>query len=75
VKVFLMSSGVEIESITHEKYNAKQQIDDFVNSNGTVLARGTCIKARNSQGTEGCPTSTMNDCIKMIEWAEKVITF
>ncbi len=75
VKIFLMSAGVEIESITHEKYNAKQQIDDFVGNNGIVLACGTCIKARNSGSTDVCPISTMNDCIAMVEWADKVITF
>jgi sulfur relay (sulfurtransferase) complex TusBCD TusD component (DsrE family) len=75
VKVFLMSAGVEIESITHEKYNAKQQIDDFTKNGGVVLACGTCIKARNGNGTEVCPISTMNDCIKMVEWADRVITF
>lgn len=75
VKIFLMSAGVEIESIIHEKYNAKKQIDDFVSSNGIVLACGTCIKARNSEGTEVCPISTMNDCIRMVEWADRVITF
>ncbi len=30
VKMSLMSAGVEIESIVHKKYNAKQQLDDFV---------------------------------------------
>jgi hypothetical protein len=30
VKIFLMCAGVEIESITHDKHNAKQMIDDFV---------------------------------------------
>jgi len=75
VKIFLMSAGVEIESITHEKYNAKKQIDDFIASKGIVLACGTCIKARNSEGTEVCPISTMNDCIKMVEWADRVVTF
>ena len=75
VKIFLMSAGVEIESITHEKFNAKKQIDDFVANGGTVLACGTCIKARNSEGTDVCPISTMNDCIKMVEWADRVITF
>lgn len=44
VQIFLMSAGVEIESITHEKYNAKLQIDDFVKNNGIVYACGTCIK-------------------------------
>lgn len=75
VKIFLMSAGVEIESITHEKYNAKAQIDDFVRNKGIVLACGTCIKARNGDGTDVCPISTMNDCIKMVEWADRVITF
>jgi uncharacterized protein involved in oxidation of intracellular sulfur len=75
VKIFLMSAGVEIESITHEKYNAKKQIEDFVASNGVVLACGTCIKARNGDSTDVCPISTMNDCIKMVEWADRVITF
>jgi len=75
VKIFLMSAGVEIESIVHEKYNAKAQIDDFVKAGGTVLACGTCIKARNSEGTEVCPISSMNDCVAMVEWADRTITF
>lgn len=75
VKIFLMSAGVEIESITHEKYNAKRQIDDFVDNSGVVLACGTCIKARNSGSTDVCPISTMNDCVAMVEWADRVVTF
>ena len=75
VRIFLMSAGVEIESITHEKYNAKKQIDDFAAAGGVVLACGTCIKARNGTGTDVCPISTMNDCIAMVEWADKVVTF
>lgn len=75
VKIFLMSAGVEIESITNEKYNAKKQIDDFILNKGIVLACGTCIKARNNEGSDVCPISTMNDCIQMVEWADRVITF
>lgn len=75
VKIFLMSAGVEIESITHEKYNAKKQIDEFVENNGIVLACGTCIKSRNQGETDVCPISTMMDCLEMVEWAEKVVTF
>lgn len=75
VRIFLMSAGVEIEGITHEKHNAKKQLDDFVAAGGKVLACGTCIKARGSDATEACPISTMNDCIDMVEWAERVITF
>jgi len=75
VKIFLMNAGVEIESITHEKYNAKQQIDDFIKNKGIVLACGTCLKSRNQNGSDVCPMSTMIDCVKMVEWADKVITF
>lgn len=75
VKIFLMSAGVEIESIVHEKYNAKKLIDEFIENNGIVLACGTCIKSRNQGETDVCPISTMMDCLEMIEWADKVVTF
>lgn len=75
VKIFLMSAGVEIESITHQTYNAKKQIDEFVENGGTVLACGTCIKSRNQKSTDVCPISTMQDCLAMVEWADKVVTF
>jgi len=75
VKIFLMSAGVEIESIVHKEYDAKKQIDEFARNHGVVLACGTCITSRNREGTEVCPLSSMIDCVKMVEWAEKVITF
>ena len=75
VKIFLMSAGVEIERITHPKFNAKAQIDEFVKNNGIVLACGTCVKSRNQEQSETCPISTMNDCLQMVEWSDKVITF
>ena len=75
VKLFLMSAGVEIESIVHEKYNAKKQIDEFIQNKGIVLACGTCIKSRNQADSDVCPISTMKDCLDMVVWADKVITF
>jgi sulfur relay (sulfurtransferase) complex TusBCD TusD component (DsrE family) len=75
VKVFLMSAGVEVESIVDEKFNAKKQLDDFIANKGIVRACGTCIKSRYQKESEACPISTMIDCLKMVEWADKVITF
>lgn len=75
VKIFLMSAGVEIESITHEKFNAKKQIDDFTSNGGIVFACGTCIKSRGQGETEICPISTMNDCLEVVEWSERLVTF
>jgi len=75
VQLFLMSAGVEAVGITHEKYNAQRQIHDFVEAEGVLLACGTCIKSRNQSGSDICPISTMNDCLAMVEWADKVVTF
>ncbi len=75
VKLFLMSAGVEIESISGEKYDARKQLDDFAHHGGTVLACGTCVTSRRQRESELCPVSTMNDCVEMVEWAEKVVTF
>lgn len=75
VRVFLMSAGVEVESITHPKYNASAQLQNFIANQGTVLACGTCIQGRNQAESESCPISTMLDCLNMVEWADKVVTF
>ena len=75
VQLFLMSAGVEAESITHEKFNVSRQLHDFADNNGTILACGTCIKGRNQAESEVCPISTMVDCLNMVIWADKVVTF
>jgi sulfur relay (sulfurtransferase) complex TusBCD TusD component (DsrE family) len=74
-KIFLMSAGVEIGNIVHGKYNVKEQVETFVGNKGIIYACGTCIKSRNQQESDLCPTSTMVDCVEMVEWADKVITF
>lgn len=75
VKVFLMGEGVEIESLIHEKFDVAAQITAFHEIGGDMLACGTCLKSRSMGGTEVCPLSTMIDCVEMVEWADKVITF
>ena len=75
VKVFLMGEAVECESLIHEKYNVVEQLKAFVDAKGIVLACGTCLKSRHIDGSEACPVSTMNDCLQIVEWADKVLTF
>lgn len=75
VKVFLMGEAVECETLTHEKYNVAEQLKAFIDVGGIVFACGTCLKSRLLNGSEACPLSTMVDCVKMVEWADKVITF
>jgi sulfur relay (sulfurtransferase) complex TusBCD TusD component (DsrE family) len=75
VKVFLMGEAVECGGLTHEKYNVEEHFKKFVVEGGEILACGTCLKSRNMHGSEACPVLTMVDCVKMVEWADKVITF
>jgi uncharacterized protein involved in oxidation of intracellular sulfur len=75
VKVFLMGEAVECENLTHEKYDVARQLKAFIEVGGCILACGTCLKSRQLDSTEACPISTMVDCVKMVEWADKVITF
>ncbi|HBZ26329.1 MAG: DsrE family protein [Bacteroidetes bacterium GWF2_41_61] len=75
VKVFLMGEAVECEGLTHEKYNVDEQLKAFVNVGGEILACGTCLKSRQLNETETCPISTMIDCVNLVVWADKTVTF
>lgn len=75
VKVFLMGEAVECENVTHEKYDVAGQLKAFVEAGGILLACGTCLKSRQMEESDVCPISTMIDCVNMVEWADKVLTF
>ncbi len=75
VKLFLMGEAVECESLTHEKYNVDEQLKKFVEFGGEILACGTCLKSRQLNSTEACPISTMVDCVNLVVWADKTVTF
>ena len=74
VKVFLLASGVECESLDTDKFKVTEQMQSFVDNGGEILACGTCLKIRNSRGSEMCPLSTMNDLYQLIKQSDKVIT-
>ncbi len=75
VKVFLMGEAVECEGLTHEKYNVDEQLKAFVAVGGELLACGTCLKSRHLEDDTTCPVSTMVDCVNMVVWADKMVTF
>ena len=75
VKVFLMGEAVECEGLIHEKYNVDEQLNIFSSIGGEILACGTCLKSRQKNGSDTCPLSTMVDCVNMVVWSDKVITF
>ena len=75
VKVFLMGEAVECDGLTHEKYNVNEQLKAFVNVGGEILACGTCLKSRQLNESDACPISTMIDCVNLVVWADKTLTF
>ncbi|OIJ21668.1 DsrE family protein [Anaerobacillus alkalidiazotrophicus] len=75
VKFFLMGEAVECEQVKHEKYNVPEEMNKFLDSEGILFACGTCIKSRKLEDQTVCPISTMNDCVELVEWADKVVTF
>jgi uncharacterized protein involved in oxidation of intracellular sulfur len=74
VKVFFLAKGVEAESLDNDKFKVSQQMQEFVDNGGKILACGTCLKIRNSNGSEMCPLSTMNDLYQLIKESDKVIS-
>lgn len=75
VKTFLLAKGVECESLDTEKFNVTEQMNTFVEKGGEMLACGTCLKIRQSEGSELCPLSTMKDLYEVVRDSDRVLTF
>lgn len=74
VKTFLLAKGVECESLNTEKFKVTEQMQAFVDAGGEILACGTCLQIRHSQGSDLCPLSTMNDLYEIIRDSDKIVT-
>lgn len=75
VEVFLIGKGVECEAIDTEKFDVTQQMKLFVDHGGSLLACGSCLKIRNSPGSEMCPLSSMKDLSRVIKESDRLVTF
>lgn len=47
----------------------------LVDKGGEILACGTCLKIRNSEGSDICPLSTMQDLYDIVTESDRVLTF
>lgn len=75
VSIFLLGAGVEIERIEDEVFDVKSQITNFVSRGGTILACGTCLDLRGSEGGETCRISSMSDMLELVKDSDKILTF
>ncbi len=74
VKVFLLGSGVDVESIKDETFNVAELLTMFGKSESSLLGCGTCMRMRHREPGV-LVKSTMPDLVKLIDESEKVVTF
>jgi len=74
VRIFLSGKGVEIDQVEDPKFNVKSEAQKVLDAGGEFLACGTCLKLRNSEGSEVCPLSTLKDHYEVVRDSDKVIT-
>lgn len=74
VKVFLSGRGVELDKIADERFDVQDQARKLLEAGGKFLACGTCLKIRNSAGSEICPLSTLKDHYEIVRDSDKLIT-
>ncbi len=74
VRIFLSGRGVEMDQIEDDKFNIKQIAQDVLDAGAEFLACGTCLKLRQSDGSELCPLSTLKDHYEIVRDSDRVIT-
>ena len=75
VRLFLSGKGVEIDQIQDPKFDVKGHAQKVLKAGGQFLACGTCLKLRQSEGSEICPLSTLKDQYDIVRDSDKVLTF
>jgi uncharacterized protein involved in oxidation of intracellular sulfur len=81
VSVSLLGKGVEVETLSkYEGLSTRglqlaEQMQEFVDAGGRVLASGKCIEARNIDAPRLCTVSSMRDIYDMVRESDKVVTF
>lgn len=75
VQVFLLGKGVEAETLNTDKFKINEQMAMLAAAGGKIMACGTCLKVRQSEGSEICPVSSMKDLHQMVVECDKVLTF
>jgi uncharacterized protein involved in oxidation of intracellular sulfur len=66
---------VECERLDTELFKVTELMGSFIDRAGKLFACGTCLEIRQSEGSEMCPLSTMQDLYDIVRESEKVITF
>ena len=74
VRIFLSGKGVEIDEIEDPRFDVKGEAQKVLDAGGEFLACGTCLKLRNSEGSEVCPLSTLKDHYEVVRDSDRLVT-
>jgi hypothetical protein len=75
VSAFLLGKGVELENLVKLDKNIKEQTDSFLDSGGTILGCGTCLRSRNNNEPQVCKFSSLKDLYEIVRKNKIVMTF
>ncbi len=75
VSIFLVGKGVEAPKISSTNYEVKGLMEKFSDAGGKILACGTCLKSRGSEGSKLCPVSSLSDLYKIVKTNEIILSF
>jgi len=75
VKIFLVGKGVELDRIDDTRFNVREQAQAALAAGGQFLACGTCLKLRDSGGSEICPLSTLKDFYEVVRDSDRLLAF
>lgn len=74
VRIFLSGAGVEMDRIQDEKFDVQSLASEVLKLGGEFLACGTCLKLRESPGSELCPLSTLKDHYEIVRDSDRLVT-
>jgi uncharacterized protein involved in oxidation of intracellular sulfur len=75
VSIFLVGEGVEYDNKTSTQFDIATQVQKFTESNGKIIACGTCMAIRKQESTQECPAGGIEDLYNLIVDSDKVLTF
>lgn len=72
--IILSGKGVEIDEIDDPDFDLAAQAQDVLDAGSEFLACGSCLKLRNSDGSEICPLSTLKAHHEVVRDSDRLIT-
>ena len=75
VSIFLLGKGVELDNLVKTNSDLKEQVDKFLDSGGTIMGCGTCLRSRKNNEPQICKMSSLKDLYEIIKKNNTVLTF